>query len=511
MDNKYTINDIAALLSEKTGEEIAHVEKFLKELVSLINEGIMRDQIVHVKGLGTFKVVFVNERESVSVNTGERIVIPSHHKLSFVPVKTVKELINKPFASFDAIEALEEDRGVINLTVAEKVEESESVETVEEGILPDKEEQPPLVEHAGVEDKEEQPPLVEHAGVEDKQETDKTTDEGLIEEIVYQEPPRPLSDREIIEQMQEENLVSTTPPFSSEAMIPPPPPPPLPPPSPPSPPPPPAPPTSSSSPKHVKKGRMKKKKSKQTSTKLLLAILFSLLFVLLAGGGWYFFFYSRSMDDFYSDRLNSRIVGESLSTLPVDSVSTEQTSNEFYTALDSTINVQPETNEADTTQTEIDSPVSTPPVSTTTSDSVQPPASARPETATSTPSANARPETTPSTPPANARPETATSNARPETTPSPQTTTSTGNNVLARVTMQSGQRLTLISEKYYGLKVFWVYIYEFNKEKIGSNPDRIPVGMEILVPTKEFYDIDPTSTTSVERATALQRRIMAGY
>jgi len=77
--------------------------------------------------------------------------------------------------------------------------------------------------------------------------------------------------------------------------------------------------------------------------------------------------------------------------------------------------------------------------------------------------------------------------------------------------MQSGQRLTLISEKYYGLKVFWVYIYEFNKEKIGSNPDRIPVGMEILVPTKEFYDIDPTSTTSVERATALQRRIMAGY
>ena len=424
------------MLSEKTGGEMADAEKFIRELISLINDGIIRDKMVNVKGIGTFKIVLVKERESVSVNTGERIMIPPHHKLSFIPEKALKDLINKPFASFETIETSDDNTGLANYSIAAK--ENEQEKTVEREDLPVYEEQPP------------------------------------------KEPPRHLSDREVVERTQEEYVVSTPPPLSSEPLPPPLPLSPLPPPPPP--PSPPYSPTSTSSPpQHERKGKARKKKSKKSSTKLLLTILFVLLFILIGGGSWYFFFYNKSIDDLYTERLNTRIAGESTTTLSTDSVSPM---NEVNTALDSTVNVQPEINEADTATTEVaeqasapvSTPVAEPPVSSTTQETAPPPTS------------------------------------RPVTTTSPQTTaTSAGNNVLARVTIESGQRLTLVSERYYGLKVFWVYIYEFNKEKIGSNPDRIPVGMEILVPTKEMYDIDATSTASVERATALQRRIMAGY
>jgi hypothetical protein len=81
---------------------------------------------------------------------------------------------------------------------------------------------------------------------------------------------------------------------------------------------------------------------------------------------------------------------------------------------------------------------------------------------------------------------------------------------LASIKVKPGQRLTLIAEQYYGLKVFWVYIYEYNKTKIGSNPNNIKAGMEILVPAKSLYGIDANSATSIDKATKLQTQIMEG-
>jgi len=82
--------------------------------------------------------------------------------------------------------------------------------------------------------------------------------------------------------------------------------------------------------------------------------------------------------------------------------------------------------------------------------------------------------------------------------------------VLAKVKIEPGQRLTLIAEKYYGNRIFWVYLYEYNKATIGSNPNRVLPGMEILIPTKEIYDIDAKNPASVEKANALQRRLVGG-
>lgn len=56
-----------------------------------------------MKGLGTFKIVEVRDRESVNVNTGERVVIEGHGKVSFTPDAVMKDLVNRPFAQFETV------------------------------------------------------------------------------------------------------------------------------------------------------------------------------------------------------------------------------------------------------------------------------------------------------------------------------------------------------------------------------------------------------------------------
>jgi hypothetical protein len=76
--------------------------------------------------------------------------------------------------------------------------------------------------------------------------------------------------------------------------------------------------------------------------------------------------------------------------------------------------------------------------------------------------------------------------------------------------MKAGNRLTLLAEKYYGNKIFWVYIYDYNKAKIGSNPNVVPVGLEVMVPAKDVYGINANDAASVEKARAMQAKLMGG-
>ena len=121
------------------------------------------------------------------------------------------------------------------------------------------------------------------------------------------------------------------------------------------------------------------------------------------------------------------------------------------------------------------------------------------------------PVSEPATEIATPRQEPATRPATTATT-SPQTTTATTstNNIMARVRIEPGQRLTLIAEQYYGNKVFWVYIYEHNKDQIGGNPNILRTGMEILVPARALYGIDANNAASIDKATDIQRRILEG-
>ena len=107
MNERISTRDLAELLTGQIGLDKKRAEDFLKALSSYILQSIERNKVVRIIGLGTFKVVLVRERESVHIQTGERFVIPAHHKLSFVPDRDLKEQINRPFAFFEPIETSE--------------------------------------------------------------------------------------------------------------------------------------------------------------------------------------------------------------------------------------------------------------------------------------------------------------------------------------------------------------------------------------------------------------------
>ena len=121
------MQDIADLLVERHGLDKKDAELFIENMFELIEESLATEKYVKIKGLGTFKLTEVDTRESVDVNTGERIEILGHTKVSFTPDATMKELINKPFSHFETV--------VLNDGVElEDLAETE-VAGIEEGIL----------------------------------------------------------------------------------------------------------------------------------------------------------------------------------------------------------------------------------------------------------------------------------------------------------------------------------------------------------------------------------------
>ncbi len=80
--------------------------------------------------------------------------------------------------------------------------------------------------------------------------------------------------------------------------------------------------------------------------------------------------------------------------------------------------------------------------------------------------------------------------------------------VIAKVKIEPGIRLTLISLKYYGSKIFWVYLYEYNKERI-KDPNNIPIGVVIKVPSPSVYGIDKSDAASIRKASDKQSEILS--
>lgn len=98
-----TIQEIAKVLVTKNGLEQRDASRFATEMFAVIHEQLAQNDQVKVKGLGTFKVITVEARESVSVRTGDRVLIGEHSKITFTPDTTMKELVNKPFSQFETV------------------------------------------------------------------------------------------------------------------------------------------------------------------------------------------------------------------------------------------------------------------------------------------------------------------------------------------------------------------------------------------------------------------------
>ena len=101
--SKISLSDLAQRLAEKSGISLQDAELFIRKMFDVANEGLQSDKLVKMKWLGTFKVMAVQDRESVDVNTGERIIIEGRDKISFTPDNILKEIVNKPFAQFETV------------------------------------------------------------------------------------------------------------------------------------------------------------------------------------------------------------------------------------------------------------------------------------------------------------------------------------------------------------------------------------------------------------------------
>lgn len=100
---KLTIQEIAKILVEKNKLTPKEASQFAVSMFELIQQRLDSEELVKIKGLGTFKMIRVEARESVSVRTGERVMIDSHAKITFTPDTMMKELVNKPFSQFETV------------------------------------------------------------------------------------------------------------------------------------------------------------------------------------------------------------------------------------------------------------------------------------------------------------------------------------------------------------------------------------------------------------------------
>ena len=210
---RLTIQEIAKVLVAKNGLEPSQANRFATELFAIIQERLEKNDLVKVKGLGTFKVITVDARESVSVRTGGRVMIEEHSKITFTPDATMKELVNKPFSQFETVvlndnvefddlkeqpadgefEDIKDDLTEAELVQLEKDEEELAVKK-EESVI--QQEEPVVKEEESLVQQEEpviqqQEPVVEEPLVEVEQPKETPAVAPLIEvtEATHEEKP----------------------------------------------------------------------------------------------------------------------------------------------------------------------------------------------------------------------------------------------------------------------------------------------------------------------------------
>ena len=382
MNNRLTIQDLAGLLAEYTGKDKNSSERFLREFIAVVSEGVYTDKLVKVKGIGTFKIIPVEKRESIHVNTGERFVIPEHYKFSFLPDKELRELVNKPFSFFETTELRENvdftDMDVVLDEPNIKETEDESIEEMipEEKHLP--EEEPVVFSEEGSAVPPEEDPVV----FSEEEPAGQPEDEGM----------------DTLEPVVDERSDSSGPDSPSE---------------------------------EVETGPDAERKKPRTKRIAVVSMFVFLL--MLFNIGLYLnraYFFKKGKEPLRIDTVFPK--GETVATEAVP---------------DTTIVFANEDSSQTVGETTVENPEVEP-------EAVSP-------------------------------------------------------KVIARVKIEPGSRLTLISLKYYGSKLFWVYLYEYNRAVI-TDPNNVPIGTVIEVPAPEMYGIDRRDRSSIEKAAARQTEILSG-
>ena len=182
--SKLNIYDLCSVLTSKNGLDDKESHRFIKAIFDVIQEGLDEDKIVKVKGLGTFKIIEVDDRESINVNTGERVLIEGHSKLTFTPDSVMKEIVNKPFSQFETVilnEGVDFPEPVVEEPAVEDIIADEPAEGKE--IIVE-----PQIDNKVAEQSVEEEPVAEKTVAEEPVAEEPVAEEPVAEEPVAEEP-----------------------------------------------------------------------------------------------------------------------------------------------------------------------------------------------------------------------------------------------------------------------------------------------------------------------------------
>ena len=202
--SKLNIYDLCSVLTSKNGLDDKESHRFIKAIFDVIQEGLDEDKIVKVKGLGTFKIIEVDDRESINVNTGERVLIEGHSKLTFTPDSVMKEIVNKPFSQFETVilnegvdfpEPVVEEPAVEDIIADEPAEDKQIIvepqidnSVVEKSVVKEPVAEEPVAEEPIVEESVAEEAVAEDSVVEFTEDNDnvQSGEENSVEESVFE-------------------------------------------------------------------------------------------------------------------------------------------------------------------------------------------------------------------------------------------------------------------------------------------------------------------------------------
>lgn len=396
-NGKITLADVAAHLAQQNGLTKKSAALFIQQFVASVEEALLKDGDVKVKGLGVFKIEWHESRMSVNVQTGEKYEIPGHNKITFTPDKSIRDTVNKPFEHLEPI-IVNKERSTENDTWKDEEELrlkrfSEQAQEIL-GIIADLQDIQPVIKNQetpapkslidAVEHQQEPKQLETSATIEMVEQPSKTlpsTDTTSTTNIVQEEIKRPAKDQPLSSVADETFMME----------------------------------------------RMAKQAPTKNTKWMRMSILLAVIVVLCLPVYYYFFLMNH---------------GDNAIPSATTSASSAQTPNKTVTAP-SISSVQPLPTKA--------------------------------------------PQVIPK---------------QPEKT-NPLTQPRLYKETLATETFTEGSRLTLMALKYFGNKLFWVYIYEANKDKI-TNPDCILAGTRIRIPKLDPKLIDVHNPQCLAQASALQ-------
>ena len=221
MNERLTIQDLTDLLAAKHSMTKKDAEAFVKEFFLLIEQAFENEKTVKIKGLGIFKLIDVDSRESVNVNTGERFQIKGHTKVSFSPDANLRDTINKPFAHFETV-VLNENTILEDTPIEDTEEEEAGEEASAQTVLNemgDNSETTAIEENEGTDNLSEEEPIQEEQIAsrplveESIEELAITEESAIVQELTEQTSPKEPEEiitetniEEKVEQLEDEEV-----------------------------------------------------------------------------------------------------------------------------------------------------------------------------------------------------------------------------------------------------------------------------------------------------------------